>query len=82
MKVEAGDTYKHFKGTIYNVIDIAIHSETQERLVLYCAADEKGFSQDPIWARPEEMFLEEVTRDGKTFPRFEKLEEKKGYIEE
>ncbi len=59
--------YKHFKGHIYKAIGIAKHSETLEELVVYINVED----ENDIWLRPEKMFLESVTRDGKTFPRFE-----------
>ena len=63
--------YKHFKGNVYEVICVAKHSETKEKLVIY-----KDSSN--TWARPLNMFLEYL--DGK--PRFELVKEiKKGNIE-
>ena len=59
--------YRHFKGNEYEVIGLAKHTETEEELVIYKAIHgNKG-----LWARPKNMFLEEITRDGKTFKRFE-----------
>ena len=46
-------SYRHFKGTVYEVAGIATHSETGERLVIY-AADGK------TWARPLSNFCEHV----------------------
>ncbi len=63
--------YRHFKGNMYKVLYNAKHSETMEEMVVYQALyGEKG-----IWVRPSAMFSETVTRDGKTFPRFEFLGE-------
>ena len=45
--------------------------ETQEELIVYKAL----YGEGEIWARPKEMFLETVTREGKTFPRFEYIGE-------
>ena len=59
--------YKHFKGNIYKVIGKAIHSETQESLVVYQA--EYGDRQ--LFVRPTIMFIDDVERDGKTHKRFQ-----------
>ena len=58
--------YKHFKGTVYTVLGVAKHSETQEELVIY-------EHDNQIWARPKAMFLETVEHDGKAVPRFEQV---------
>ena len=63
--------YKHFKGHVYKVIGIAKHSETLEEMVVYINVE----NEDDIWLRPVSMFLENVTRDGKTFPRFKFIRE-------
>jgi hypothetical protein len=65
MSVKPG-LYQHFKGNYYNVINVARHSESEEKLVIYQALyGEKG-----IWARPVSMFTEQIERDGKTIHRF------------
>lgn len=51
--------YKHFKGTIYEVIGIATHSETQEQLVIYRPVSDKN----KLWARPLEMFTSKVDKN-------------------
>ena len=62
--------YQHFKGAYYLVMDIAMHSETEEILVVYRALyGEKG-----VWARPLSMFQETVQFNGKTQPRFKYLD--------
>ena len=58
--------WRHFKGNPYEVIGIAKHSETLEPMVVYRAL----YGEKEIWTRPAQMWLEWVTRDGKTFPRF------------
>ena len=63
--------YRHFKGNEYEVIGIANHSETLERMVVYRAL----YGEKEIWVRPAEMWNEEITRDGKTFKRFEYMGE-------
>lgn len=63
--------YRHFKGKEYKVLGIAKHSETLEEMVVYQAL----YGEYGIWVRPLSMWNEEITRDGKTFKRFEKIED-------
>ncbi|MDE4455364.1 DUF1653 domain-containing protein [Psychrobacter sp. DAB_AL62B] len=59
--------YRHYKGSLYQVLHTAKHSETEEMLVVYrCLYGEYG-----VWVRPIAMFNETVTIDGKELPRFE-----------
>ena len=59
--------YRHYKGSLYQVLHVANHSETEEMLVVYrCLYGEYG-----VWVRPLVMFSETVTVDGKQLPRFE-----------
>lgn len=58
--------YRHFKGMEYEVIGIANHSETLEKMVVYRAL----YGNREIWVRPIEMWNETVERDGKVFQRF------------
>ena len=48
--------YKHFKGNYYIVEDIATHSETKEKYVVY----RKLYDDNSLWIRPLDMFLSEV----------------------
>lgn len=61
--------YRHYKGTLAEVLGVCRHSETLEELVLY-RHDSKDFGPNSLWVRPKKMFLEEVVIDGKTMPRF------------
>lgn len=69
-QVELGK-YRHFKGNEYKVLGVAKHSETLEEMVVYQAL----YGEYGIWVRPLSMWNEEITRDGKTFKRFEKIED-------
>ena len=62
-------TWRHFKGNLYEVQGIAKHSETLEPMVIYRAL----YGKREIWVRPASMWLEQVTREGNTFPRFSYL---------
>jgi len=68
--------YQHYKKkTQYHVFDIALHTETNEKLVLYKALQEHKDLTDeygtrPVFARPYSMFFEDVEYEGKTVPRF------------
>ena len=63
--------YRHFKGNEYEVLYVAKHSETMEEMVVYRAL----YGEMGVWVRPAEMWDETITRDGKTFKRFEKIED-------
>ena len=58
--------YKHYKGDLYIVEDIAYHSETEEKMVVYRAL----YGNNELWVRPYEMFLDEVNKNGQKY-RFE-----------
>ena len=58
--------YRHFKGGEYEVVGVARHSETDERLVVYRPL----YGDGGLWVRPVAMFLETVTHNGEPAPRF------------
>ncbi len=58
MQVKIGKVYRHFKGNYYFVQDIALDSETKERVVIYKPIYDRNDSK--IWVRRETMFLEEI----------------------
>ncbi len=51
-----GKIFRHFKGDLYLVEDFVMHSETQEKMVLYRAL----YGSCGLYVRPYEMFIEEV----------------------
>lgn len=65
-EIKINGIYKHFKGDLYLVEDIATHSETDEKLVIYRAL----YGESDLYARPYNMFLEEVNKNGQKY-RFE-----------
>jgi len=65
--------YEHYKGKRYEVLGMAVHSETNESMVIYKALYKGNFPEGTLWVRPLEMFKENVTVDGKLIPRFRYL---------
>ena len=59
--------YRHYKGNEYTVIGIALHSESQEELVVY----RQEYGDYRLWVRPKKMFFETVTVEGRVIPRFQ-----------
>ena len=54
--------YRHYKGSLYQVMGMARHSETEEWLVVYRALyGEQGF-----WLRPLSLWLEPVANRAAT----------------
>jgi hypothetical protein len=66
--------YEHFKGKRYEVLDVAMHSETLELMVIYKALYQGDFPRGTLWVRPLAMFKEEVSVNGKLVPRFKYLQ--------
>ena len=64
--VKIGGKYRHFKGNEYEVLGIAYHSETLEKLVVY----RQLYGSGDFWVRPLEMWGDTVERDGQTYVRF------------
>ena len=64
--IQAG-TYQHYKGNLYEVLEVAHHSETQEPLVVYRAL----YGEHGLWVRPLAMFQESIEVDGQEVQRFQ-----------
>ena len=55
-KLELNKVYKHFKGDLYIVLDVAINSETDKKMVVYRAL----YEDCKLYVRDYDMFLSEV----------------------
>ena len=70
--INKGEKYRHFKGMIVEIIELAKDSETLEDMVVYRHTD-----TNEVWVRPLSMFLSKV--DTEKYPdvkqeyRFEKI---------
>ena len=64
-EIKINGIYKHFKGDYYIVEDIANHSETREKYVVY----RRLYGEGDLWMREMNMFLSEV--DHEKYPNVE-----------
>ncbi len=58
-ELKVNGVYRHFKGEYCIVLDVAEHSETGEKLVIYRAL----CGENKLYARPYEMFLSKVDKE-------------------
>ena len=78
MKEPGKGFYYHYKqGDVSEVIGIAFHSETREKFVTYRHITGEHAGEQNYWVRPIQMFMENVTKDGQTLPRFRKITDPK-----
>jgi hypothetical protein len=64
----AGDVCRHYKGGLYIVLAIAVHTEEKNRLVLY-----RPLSGENVWARPFDIFCADIETEGLKIERFSKI---------
>lgn len=74
--------YRHNKkGALYRVLNVSLHTETDELLVLYEAVGVdyphliEKYGIIPSFVRPYDMFFEQVELNGELKPRFEYIGE-------
>lgn len=65
-EVKINGVYKHYKGDYYIVLDIAYHSETLEKMIIYRGL----YGDNKLWSRPYDTFFDEVNKNGQKL-RFE-----------
>lgn len=76
-KIEPG-VYRHNKsGRQYDVIGTALHTETDEVLVIYRPL---YASEHELFARPHAMFIELIEINGQMMPRFEKADTPRAFL--
>ena len=66
-EIRQGQFYRHFKGGLYQVMAIATHSETKEKMVVYLAL----YGDYGIYVRPYDMFASEV--DHEKYPQVKQV---------
>ena len=63
--------YRHFKGHEYELVGVAMHSETLEPMVVYRAL----YGDGGLWVRPAVMWIEAIDREDYHGPRFQYIGE-------
>lgn len=58
-ELRPGQIYQHFKGKLYQILTVAIHTETEEPLVIY----KPMYGSRQMFARPLAMFMSEVDHE-------------------
>ena len=66
-EIRQGQFYRHFKGGLYQVMAIATHSETKEKMVVY----QELYGDYGIYVRPYDMFASEV--DHEKYPQVKQV---------
>ena len=59
MEVLKNRIYKHFKGNYYLVLDFAMHTETNEKMVVYRSL----YGEGKLYVRPYDSFISKVDKN-------------------
>ena len=63
--------YIHFKGSQYEVVGEARHTETLEEMVVYRAL----YGNDDLWVRPMAIWNEVIEHEGRYIKRFTHIDD-------
>ena len=58
-RLKINGIYRHFKGDYYLLTDVATHSETKEKYVVYRGL----YGNNELYIRPFDMFFSEVDKE-------------------
>lgn len=58
-RLKINGVYRHFKGDYYLLIDVATHSETKEKYVVYRGL----YENNELYIRPFDMFFSEIDKE-------------------
>ena len=67
-----GDIYCHYKGGTYEIVSMATHTETNEKLVVY-----KSLNFGSVYVRPYDIFSDSVIIDNQTNEKVKRFEKQK-----
>jgi hypothetical protein len=67
-----GDIYYHYKGGTYEIVSMATHTETGEKLVVY-----KSLNFGSVYVRPYDIFSDSVIIDNQTNEKVKRFEKQK-----
>lgn len=70
--IKKGKVYKHYKGNLYRVLDIAKCSETLQDVVVYECLYKNDLAS--VWIRPLQMFAGDVEVEGIVKKRFQLMD--------